>query len=119
MIEYLGGAVARVSADATAFAHRDRRFNFSIVAMWEAAATTDDNVAWARGFFDAMQPFAAGAVYVNYLGDEGQDRIVAAYGSEKYARLVALKNRYDPTNLFHRNQNVTPSATVAERNRVL
>jgi FAD/FMN-containing dehydrogenase len=77
-------------------------------------------VRWAREFWDAMQPWSTGGVYVNYLGreaDEGTGRIEAAYGPEKYARLVALKNKYDPTNLFRLNQNIKPTqATSAAMN---
>jgi FAD/FMN-containing dehydrogenase len=110
VIEHLGGAVARVDAGATAFAHRDRRFNFSILSIWEDPAATEANVAWARRYWEAMRPFAADAVYVNYLGDEGQERVVAAYGRAKYERLVVLKNTYDPANVFRRNQNIRPLA---------
>jgi FAD/FMN-containing dehydrogenase len=113
VIEHLGGAVARVGADATAFNHRDREFNFSIVSMWTDPADTKANVSWTRSYWDAMQPYAAGGVYVNYLGDEGQDRVVAAYGVAKYRRLVALKDVYDPTNLFRLNQNIRPTTSSA------
>jgi hypothetical protein len=68
-------------------------------------------VRWAREFWQAMQPYATGGVYVNYLGqeaDEGADRVKAAYGPEKYQKLVALKTKYDPTNMFRLNQNVRP-----------
>jgi FAD/FMN-containing dehydrogenase len=109
VIEHLGGAVARVDPDATAFAHRGRHFNLSILSIWEAAPATDANVAWARRYWRAVQPFAADAVYVNYLGDEGQERVVAAYGPAKYERLAALKARYDPTNFFRLNQNIRPA----------
>ena len=70
------------------------------------------NITWARDLWAAMQPSMAEAVYVNYLGDvrdEGQDRIRAAYGAETYDRLAALKRRYDPTNFFRMNQNITPA----------
>jgi len=73
---------------------------------------------WAREFWDAMQPWSTGGVYVNYLGrevDEGAERIKAAYGAEKYARLVALKNKYDPANLFRLNQNIKPSQAASAR----
>jgi FAD/FMN-containing dehydrogenase len=76
------------------------------------SAEAPDCVRWAREFWTAMQPYSSGAVYVNYLGqetDEGAERIKAAYGAEKYRRLVALKNKYDPTNLFRLNQNIKPS----------
>ena len=109
VIEHLGGAVARVGPDESAFAHRDRRFNCSIVSMWSEPGETEANVRWTRRFWEALQPYVAGGVYVNYLGDEGPDRIVAAYGAAQYRRLVALKNAYDPTNFFHLNQNIEPA----------
>jgi FAD/FMN-containing dehydrogenase len=108
VIEHLGGAVARIGPDETAFNHRDREFNFSIISMWTDPAETGANVDWTRAYWEAMQPFATGGVYVNYLGDEGHDRVIAAYGAAKYARLLALKNAYDPTNLFRLNQNIRP-----------
>jgi len=64
---------------------------------------------WARDFWEAMHPIANGGVYVNFLGNEGEERVRAAYGPAKYARLVDLKNRYDPTNLFCLNQNIKPT----------
>ena len=64
-------------------------------------------------FWDAMQPWSTGGVYVNYLGDEGLGRIEAAYSPEKYARLGALKNKYDPTNLFRLKQNIKPSLATS------
>lgn len=111
-IEQLGGAVGRVGHDHTAFNHRDARYNLLIVGMWSDAAANQENTDWVRGLSDAMAPYASGGVYVNYLGqeaDEGPERIRAAYGPEKYARLVALKNKYDPTNLFRLNQNIRPT----------
>jgi FAD/FMN-containing dehydrogenase len=75
-------------------------------------ADAEKSVRWGRDFWAAMQPYSTGGVYVNYLGreaDEGCERIKAAYGPEKYARLVALKNKYDPGNLFRLNQNIEPS----------
>jgi FAD/FMN-containing dehydrogenase len=110
LIEDLGGAVARVSRDATAFNHRDYTYNLAIIARWLEPSEGDASVAWTRGVHAAMQPFAAG-VYVNYLSvGEQADRVRAAYGEEKYARLVELKNRYDPTNCFRFNQNIPPDA---------
>jgi len=72
------------------------------------AKAPEAHVAWARKSSEAMRPFANGGVYVNYLGDEGEERIRAAYGAEKHARLVALKRQYDPANLFRLNQNINP-----------
>lgn len=109
MLEPMGGAVARVASDATAFNHRDAAYNLAIIARWEDPSEAERHVAWVRGASKAMDPFATGGVYVNYLGDEGQDRVRAAYGDAKYARLVALKDAYDPDNFFNRNQNIQPS----------
>jgi FAD/FMN-containing dehydrogenase len=106
----LGGALSRVYAEATAFAQRDAAHNVNINAVW----TPDDpdaelHVAWAREFFAAMQPHARGRVYVNFLGDEGPDRVRAAYGPANHDRLVALKRAYDPTNFLRRNHNIDPA----------
>jgi len=112
-IEQFSGAVNRVSINDTAFNHRDARYNLLIVGIWTDAAAKADNVRWVRELWDAMAPYSSGGVYVNYLGqeaDEGAERVKSAYGPEKYARLVALKQKYDPTNLFRLNQNIKPSA---------
>jgi hypothetical protein len=113
LIEHqLGGAVTRADRDSTAFAHRDVEFSFMALGVCATAAEIEKCAQWAREFWGAMQPSSTGTVYVNYLGreaDEGPDRIKAAYGPEKYARLVALKNRYDPSNLFRLNQNIKQS----------
>ena len=111
-IEQFSGAVNRVSINDTAFNHRDARYNLLIVGIWTDAAAKADNVRWVRELWDAMAPYSSGGVYVNYLGqqaDEGAERVKSAYGAEKYARLVALKQKYDPTNLFRLNQNIKPS----------
>jgi hypothetical protein len=105
----LGGALARVDEGATAFSQRSAAHNVNINAVW----TEDDpepgrHIAWARDYFDALQPHAGGRVYVNFLGDEGQDRVRAAYGERNYERLAALKRTYDPTNFFRLNQNIQP-----------
>ena len=109
LIEQFGGAVARVPAADSAFAQRDALFNLAVIARWTDPATAGSHVDWARRSSEAMRPFASGGVYVNYLGDEGEERIRAAYGAEKYAKLVAIKKQYDPTNLFRLNQNIKPS----------
>jgi len=109
LIEHLGGAVARVGNDDTAFDHRDAEYNFLIMAVWTDPADADANIAWARQLWDAMQPYARG-VYVNYLGvGDSAERVRAGYSPEKYARLAALKREVDPENLFHRNQNIPPA----------
>jgi FAD/FMN-containing dehydrogenase len=104
-----GGAVARVGADDTAFGQRDGRFLFNAISMWEDPAETEVNVAWPRAFYEAMQPYATEGVYVNFLSDEGDQRVVEAYGAEKYARLARIKAQYDPNNMFKLNQNILPA----------
>ena len=105
-----GGAVARVADDATAFAGRSAAHDINFVASW----LPDDpeparHKAWARTAWRAMRPFSHG-VYVNFLCDEPSAHVRVAYGDHKYQRLVALKNKYDPANIFQFNQNIAPSA---------
>jgi hypothetical protein len=106
-IMQLGGALAR--GGDSAFAHRDAPAILNINARWTDPAESERHVEWTRGLWSAMQPWSTGGVYVNFLGDEGRDRVRAAYGEETYDRLVALKDRYDPDNFFHLNQNIEPS----------
>lgn len=108
-LEELGGVVSRVGRDETAFGERSAHYNLIITSEWIDPAESEKNIQWARDFWEAMQPFESEAVYVNYLGTEGEDRIKAAYGPTKYERLVALKNKYDPTNFFRLNQNIKPT----------
>jgi FAD/FMN-containing dehydrogenase len=110
-IEQLGGAVARVPAESTAFNHRASRFNLLILGMWPESHAKAENVGWVQSISETLTRYASSRVYVNYLGqgsDEGVGRIEAAYGPQAYARLVALKNHYDPENLFRLNQNIQP-----------
>jgi FAD/FMN-containing dehydrogenase len=112
-IEQFSGAVNRVGMNDTAFNHRNARYNLLIVGIWLDPAAKAQNVKWVRDLWEAMRPYSSDGVYVNYLGqeaDEGAERVKSAYGPEKYARLVALKEKYDPTNLFRLNQNIKPSA---------
>ena len=105
----LGGALARVAEDETAFSQRDAAHNVNINAVWtEENPDAERHIAWARDFFGAMQPHARGRVYVNFLGEEGADRVHQAYGAGNYERLVELKRTYDPTNFFRLNQNIEP-----------
>jgi FAD/FMN-containing dehydrogenase len=106
--QHLGGAIGRPGPDAAAFGHRDAAFDFTILTVWKDPAEDAEQIAWARDFHAAMQPYATG-VYVNNLGVEGADRVRAAYAPATYERLVALKDRHDPENVFRLNQNVAPS----------
>jgi FAD/FMN-containing dehydrogenase len=108
-IEHLGGAMGRVPADATAFVHRAAPFDLIVIAGGFPPEQAEANVRWARATSDAMRPFMSGAAYVNYLGpDATREAVQSAYGPA-YSRLVALKDRYDPTNLFRLNQNIRPT----------
>jgi hypothetical protein len=77
--------------------------------MWADPADTDRNVAYTRALSAAMKPWASGRVYLNFIGDEGHGRVVAAFGTENYSRLAALKKTWDPTNVFRHNQNIPPA----------
>jgi FAD/FMN-containing dehydrogenase len=107
-LRVLGGAMARVPADATAFAHRGRRIMAALGAVWERPEEAATHQAWVTGFAAALRQGDPG-VYVNFLGDEGPARVREAYPGSTWERLAAVKRRYDPDNLFRRNQNVPPA----------
>jgi FAD/FMN-containing dehydrogenase len=108
-IEHLGGAMGRVPATDTAFVHRAAPFDLIVIAGGYRPEEAEKNVRWARSTSDAMRPFMSGAAYVNYLGpDATREAVQSAYGPA-YARLVALKDRYDPLNVFRLNQNIRPA----------
>jgi FAD/FMN-containing dehydrogenase len=104
-------AVSRVPAECTAVGPRDAFAGVEYFAAWTDPAEEPRHVAWLTDAWEALQPLARPEVNVNFLGDEGQARIEAAYGPETYMRLVTLKQRYDPTNLFRLNQNIPPTGT--------
>ena len=106
---HLGGAIRRVDGAATAFEDRSAEHALNINAVWADAQATEQHITWARTFWEAMHPLSTGGVYVNFLGEEGEGRVRAAYGSDKYSRLRALKRKYDPANLFRLNQNIPPA----------
>jgi FAD/FMN-containing dehydrogenase len=103
----LGGAINRVSPEATAYPHRDAEFVMNVHTRWDDPSDDERCIAWAREFFEATEPHATGGVYVNFI-PEDEDRVGAAYGVN-YDRLARLKARHDPDNLFRVNQNVTPA----------
>jgi len=104
----LGGAVSRVSRTATAYNHRDGQYVMNVHGRWDDPAKDEACIAWARDLWQAAAPFATGSVYVNFLTQEEGGRVREAYG-ENYERLVALKNKYDPKNVFGVNQNIQPT----------
>lgn len=103
----IGGATTRPAPDATAYAHRETRFVMNVHGRWDDAADDQRCIGWARDFFKASAPFASGGVYVNFLTADEGDRIRSAYGPN-YDRLVEVKRKYDPANLFRVNQNIAP-----------
>ena len=104
-----GGALSRVPDDATAMGHRRAPWNVHYLSMWPDPADSERNVSWVRALAAAMKPWTTGGLYLNFIGEEGEARVRAAFGPEKYARLVALKDRWDPENLFRLNHNIKPS----------
>jgi FAD binding domain/Berberine and berberine like len=107
-LRVLGGEMARVPAEATAFPHRKRRIMVALGAVYEHREEEAAHEAWVTGFAAALGQGDAG-VYVNFLGDEGEGRIREAYPGATFERLAAIKSRYDPTNLFRLNQNIPPA----------
>jgi FAD/FMN-containing dehydrogenase len=107
-IRALGGAMARVPNDATAFAHRDRRFMVSVASLYEQREERPEHEAWVNGLMGDLRKDQPAAAYVGFLADEGTERVHEAYPPPTWERLAAIKDHYDPTNLFRRNQNVPP-----------
>jgi FAD/FMN-containing dehydrogenase len=108
-LRVLGGAMARVPSDATAFAHRGRRIMVNVAALYERPDEAAAHEAWVAGFAAALGKDGAG-VYVNFLGDEGEARVREAYPGSTWDRLAVIKGHYDPTNLFRLNHNIPPAS---------
>jgi FAD/FMN-containing dehydrogenase len=106
-IGMIAGAPNRIAPDAMAYGHRDAKFVLNVHGRWDEAKDDQKCIAWAREFFKASAPYASAGAYVNFMTEEENDRIVAAYGAN-YQRLVQIKKRYDPENIFHLNQNIKP-----------
>ena len=111
VFEHFHGRAVSVPVTATAFPHRREGFNMLVISQWLEPADTDREIQWARDLYKAMQPFYAAGRYINYQSDVDADVVAAAYGPN-YARLRAIKGRYDPDNLFHVNQNIAPAETI-------
>ena len=107
LIGLIAGAPNRIATDAMAYGHRDARFVLNVHGRWGEAADDKKCIGWAREFFKATAPYASAGAYVNFMTAEEGDRVAAAYGSN-YERLVEIKRRYDPENVFHFNQNIKP-----------
>ena len=103
----IAGASNRISADATAYGHRDTKVVLNVHGRWDDSADDKRCVAWARDFFKASAPYASAGAYVNFMTEDEADRIAAAYGSN-FARLAQIKRKHDPDNIFHLNQNIKP-----------
>jgi FAD/FMN-containing dehydrogenase len=110
-IAHLGGAMARVPVEATAYPQRQSHFAMNVHTRWREQADDAACIAWARELFDATAPCAAGSVYVNFMPDDEVGRVSAAYGPN-IQRLAQIKHRYDPTNLFRMNHNIAPASSA-------
>ncbi|MGH8983193.1 MAG: BBE domain-containing protein, partial [Acidimicrobiia bacterium] len=95
--------------DATAIGQRKAPWNVHFLSLWPDPADNEVNISYTRAISTAMKPWTTGAVYLNFIGDEGQERVEAAFGAQKWGRLRALKAEWDPTNLFRHNQNIPPA----------
>ena len=114
VFQQLGNAANRVSSEATAFGHRNARYNLNLIGQWTERSEAERHIQWVRRLWEALTPYGTGGVYVSNVGseaDEGTAGIRAAYGAN-YERLVELKQKYDPSNFFRSNQNIRP--TLAE-----
>jgi hypothetical protein len=110
-LRVLGGAIARVPPDATAYAHRASPIMVNVAAFYDGDADKPQRAAWVAEFAAALHQGDTGA-YVNFVGDEGEARVRAAYPGATWDRLARVKATYDPDNIFHRNQNIPPAATA-------
>lgn len=112
-IGLVAGAANRIPATATAYSARDARFVMNVHGRWESASEDERCISWSRAFFKAAAPYASGGGYVNFMTEDEAGRVSAAYGSN-YSRLVEIKRRYDPENVFHLNPNIRPGEAIAE-----
>jgi len=107
ILEFYGGAASREPEGGTSYPHRQLQFDLVIISNWADKLEDEINITWTRKIWDAIQPFLSNKVYVNALGVEGAERVKEAYG-DNYQKLLELKRKYDPANLFRMNQNINP-----------
>jgi FAD/FMN-containing dehydrogenase len=115
VFQQLGNAANRVASEATAFGHRNARYNLNLIGQWTERREAERHIEWVRTLWEALAPYGTGGIYVNHVGseaEEGTAGIRAAYGAN-YERLVELKQKYDPSNLFRSNQNIRPALAEA------
>jgi FAD/FMN-containing dehydrogenase len=111
----INGAASRIANDATAWSYRDAIWAQVMVGVDPDPANNEKIISWTKSYYDALHPYSAGGAYVNFMmHDEGEDRVKATYG-DNYQRLVAIKNEYDPDNLFRVNQNIKPTSNRPEK----
>jgi FAD/FMN-containing dehydrogenase len=113
-VHHFGGAVARVGDEETAYGERQAPFVLNLLGFTHDEGGIEPHSEWANRVYADIEPSLTGGAYINFLSSEGEERVKAAYGAEKFDRLQALKDRYDPTNLFRLNQNVPPSSRGGE-----
>ncbi len=111
----MGGQIARVGESDVLLGLRDLAYNYHILTQWpDPADDPERHIEWTRKMDEALKPWTNERVYLNFIGDEGEERVRTGYGPEKYARLADLKDKYDPTNLFRLNQNIKPTGRGRE-----
>lgn len=108
VLQQVGGAIARVPEGDTPYGNRGASYDCFPIAIWDDPADDEVHIRWVRDFWGAMRPFSTGGVYANNLGDEGEERVRAAFG-DNYRSLAEIKRKYDPANLFRLNQNIRPA----------
>ena len=109
----VNGLASRIDKNDTAWTYRDANYAVVIVGIDDDPTNKDKIIDWARDYWDAQHPYSAGGAYINFMMDEGEDRIKATYG-DNYKKLTEIKTKYDPTNLFRVNQNIKPQPVEAK-----
>ena len=108
-LAYMGGAISRVGEDETAFSYRKSQFALVIQTRWKDSLENEKHLKWTHEFFGAMKSHSTGKVYVNFISDEGENRVKEAYNPKTFKKLQEIKTKYDPLNVFKMNQNIKPA----------